>query len=403
MLPIDDLPPAEANKIRMACAYLFSPEQIKDDRFIINLRFEEVRQAFAEKAKRYHPDLHGHESPEMVERRKERFIRIRESYETLKNYIVKETTPPIDRGKHRPAIIAVGGAKGGIGKSIFSANLAVSLSRMGRRTVLIDLDLGGANLHLYLGETTLPYTLNDFLSQRATKLEEIMVATRYGPKLIGGDSSRLGVANIDFVLKLKLLRSVKRIDADYIVLDLGGDTSYNVVDFFLSADHGLVLTTCDPTSYLEAYNFIKVSLFRKLNRLFGGESNLGVKKDPVLKELIEEFTLPKDGEKMKTIDQLIERIGRERPHYQSLIRGIASKFRPFLLVTMVESDSEAIALVKRIQEVARKMLSIHVEHLGNLPYQSEIKWSARDLVPVVAKFPGGYLSTLLTQWIGKIA
>jgi hypothetical protein len=44
-----------------------------------------------------------------------------------------------------------------------------------------------------------------------------------------------------------------------------------------------------------------------------------------------------------------------------------------------------------------------VEHLGTIPYQSEIKWSARDLVPVVAKFPGGYLLTLLKQWIGKIA
>ena len=402
MLPIGDLASAEMNKIRMACAYLFSPEQTRDAKFLINLRYELVKQAFAEKAKRYHPDLHGHESPQMVERRKERFIKIRESYETLRNYILKEATPPTAKGIHRGTIIAVGGAKGGIGKSIFSANLAVSLSRMGHETVLIDLDLGGANLHLYLGETSLPYTLNDFLSRRATQLEEIMVTTRYGPKLIGGDSSRLGAANIDFVLKLKLLRSIRMIDADYIILDLGGDTSYNIIDFFLAADHGLVLTTCDPTSYLEAYNFIKVSLFRKLNRLFGAESDCGVERDPVLKGLIEEATLSGNGRRVKTIDQLMERIEREQPHHQFLIRDVVSKFRPFLVVNMVESDSDAVAVVKRIQDVARKMLSIHVEHLATLPYQSEIKWSARDLVPVVAKAPEGYLSTIMAQLMGKM-
>ena len=268
--------------------------------------------------------------------------------------------------------------------------------------MLIDLDLGGANLHLYLGETSLPYTLNDFLSQHATQLEEIMVTTRYGPKLIGGDSSRLGAANIDFALKLKLLRSIRMIDADYIILDLGGDTSYNIIDFFLAADHGLVLTTCEPTSYLGAYNFIKVSLFRKLNRLFGAESNPGVEKDPVLKGLIEEATLSGNGRRVKTIDQLMERIEREQPHHQFLIRDVVSKFRPFLLVNMVESDSDAIALVKRIQDVARKMLSIHVEHLGTLPCRSEIKWSARELVPVVAKSPEGLFSTVMTQLLGRI-
>jgi flagellar biosynthesis protein FlhG len=154
MLPISDLPSAEVNKIRMACAYLFSPEQTKDAKFLINLRYELVKQAFAEKAKRYHPDLHGYQSPEMVERRKERFIKIRESYETLRNYILKEATPPVSKDIHRGTIIAVGGAKGGIGKSIFSADLAVLFSRMGHGTVLIDLDLGGANLHLYFGETS---------------------------------------------------------------------------------------------------------------------------------------------------------------------------------------------------------------------------------------------------------
>ena len=89
-----------------------------------------------------------------------------ESFETLKKYFPEtRPVPPAARSFGKPIVIAVGGAKGGIGKSI-SANLGIYLARKGRQTVLVDLDLGGANLHLYLGETRLPLTINDFLTQR---------------------------------------------------------------------------------------------------------------------------------------------------------------------------------------------------------------------------------------------
>jgi flagellar biosynthesis protein FlhG len=402
MLQIHDLPTIELNRIRVACAYLFSPAYTQDDQFLMNLKFDLVKQAFAEKAKRYHPDLHGHESPEIVEKRKERFIKIRESYETLRDLMLKEAVAPNIGSIRKRTIIAIGGAKGGIGKSIFSANLGVFLSNIGKRTVLIDLDLGGANLHLYLGETSLPYTLHDFLSQRVSKIENIMVPTKFGPKLIGGDSSRLGAGNLDLALKTKLLKSIRMIDADYIILDLGGDTSYNIIDFFLAADQGLVLTTCDPTSYLEAYHFIKVCLFRKLNRFFSGESNPGIEKNVLLKGLVEGLTLSRNGTGMKTIDQLMERIRREQPPHQLLIKGIVTNFHPFLVVNMKESESDALNVVKRIQEVAQKMLSINVGYLGSVPFQPEIKLSARDLVPVVARSPKGYLSTMMAQLVDKM-
>lgn len=402
MLPIYDLPTLEINKIRMACAYLFSPEKTRDDEFLKNLKFELVRHAFTEKAKQYHPDLHHHEPPQMIERRRERFIKIRESYEILKKYIHEEPYLSTMKREYKRTVIAVGGAKGGIGKSLFSANLGVFLSRTGNRTVLVDLDLGGANLHLYLGETSLPYSINDFLSQKVSKLEDVMMATKYGPKLIGGNSSQLGAANINFGMKLKLLRSIRMLEADYIIIDLGGDTSYNIIDFFLVADHGLVLTTCDPASYLDAYTFIKVSLYRKLNRLFGVELKPGTDKNATIIRLIEEATMSKNGRRVKTIAQLMERIRQEQPEYKYIINRILREFHPYLVVNMIESDSDMLTVVKRIQEVAYKTLSIDVEFLGALPYQPEIKWSARELVPVITKSPNGYLSKMMAKWVDKI-
>lgn len=111
MLPIYDLPTLEINKIRMACAYLFSPEKTRDDEFLKNLKFELVRHAFTEKAKQYHPDLHHHEPPQMIERRRERFIKIRESYEILKKYIHEEPYLSTMKREYKRTVIAVGGQR----------------------------------------------------------------------------------------------------------------------------------------------------------------------------------------------------------------------------------------------------------------------------------------------------
>jgi flagellar biosynthesis protein FlhG len=388
MLSIRNLEPSEQQQIRRACGYVFSADRMNNEAFLNSLDFDMVRQAFREKAKRYHPDLHGDEEAEVLEKRKERFVRIRESYETLKKYMNEEDPPRTVAPKARRTIIAIGGAKGGIGKTVFAANLGIHLHRKGRRTVLVDLDLGGANLHLHLGVTGLPQTINDFLDQQAPSLEEIMVTTRYGPKLIGGDSSRLGAANIDFGLKLRLVRAIRRIEADCIILDLGGDTSYNMIDFFLLADRGIVLTTCDPSSYLDAYNFIKVSLFRKLNRIFGAERGFQGEKDLALQQLIAEATLSSNGSRVKTVGQLLQRIQEQQPHYLGFVKSRIEEFQPLLVINMAEEDSNEAEVAERIRQVSRKMLAVGVDYVGALPCRDEIKRSVRELVPALARYPG---------------
>ena len=274
MLQFENLSESQLEEVRIACAYLFSPELGRDDEFLINLDFASIKKALGKKTQRYDPALHPDEPEEMILKRRERFIKVKQAYETLVPYIFKEEKILPENDLRKSSIIAVGGAKGGIGKSMFSTNLGIYLSSLGKKTVLVDLDLGGANLHLYLGEWSLKYNINDYLNKSVPSLNDIMVSTKYGPDLVGGGSSQLGSANIHFSRKLKLLRGIKQIEADYIIIDLGADTSYNIIDFFIAADHGIVLTTCDPASYLDAYNFIKVALFRKLNRIFGPESRI---------------------------------------------------------------------------------------------------------------------------------
>ena len=121
-------------------------------------------------------------------------------------------------------ILAVGGAKGGVGKSALAANLAVGLSLLGQQVVLADLDLGGADVHLYVGVKSLSRTWNDFLERKVDSIKDIMIPTHFeGLSLIGGDSSKLGSENLPYYQKQKIMRHLRELEGNYLILDLGGN------------------------------------------------------------------------------------------------------------------------------------------------------------------------------------
>ncbi|CCK78707.1 putative heat shock protein related to DnaJ [Desulfobacula toluolica Tol2] len=389
----------ELHKLQIACAYLFSPIHARDNAFIVSLDRNMIKKAFREKAKLYHPDLHGNETEEMILKRKERFIKIKKSYEYLSQRVhddrPTDVKQPENKPQKRPVVIAVGGAKGGIGKSLVTANLSVSLSNKGLKTVAVDLDLGGANLHLYLGKTRIKKNINDFFDKKELAISDIMEKTDFGPYLIGGDSGRLGAGNIPFARKLKLLKAIKTIDADCVVIDLGGDTSYNMLDFFLAADQGVVMTTCDPASYLDAYTFIKVALYRKLNRLFGPESDYSGETTGVLKNLIQDMTLPQNGRGVSDMNVFRAKIKQECPSGLGIVNQAISGFFPHIIVNKTNDANAALEPVKRIQQVAKQNLTIDVNHLCNLPFMTDIERSARTLVPWVSTDSNGSFALLL--------
>jgi len=151
------------------------------------------------------------------------------------------------------------------------------------------------------------------------------------------------------------------------------------------------MTTRDPASYLDAYNFIKVALYRRLNRLFGPESSFRAQKDRDLEKLIYEATMSSNGSNIKNIEELMERVKNKQSQSLSLLSEAISTFNPYLIVNRITSNSNVIKIVERIQKVSRRMLSIDVKYLGSLPYQSEIESSAMDLVPIAARHPEGIL------------
>ncbi len=277
--------------------------------------------------------------------------------------------------KSTPKILAIGGGKGGAGKSVFSTIMAFWLARTGNRTVLMDVDLGGANLHTLLGIKSPDRTLNDFITRKFSELEDICIDTsEKNLRLISGASDVLSLANPHFSQKIKLMTHLSRLDADYVVLDLGAGTSFNVLDFFLIAHKKIIVLTPEPTSIQNAYIFVRNTAYRKLSRL----SN----KNPSLQALIKIAMDPKNVLKIRTIKELFMFI--EESDDKNIIEVLKKEIGNIhlgVVTNMVKNEKEENA-GRIVQIVAEKYLTIPSTNLGCVSYDKHIRTMVSDMIPL---------------------
>ncbi len=278
-------------------------------------------------------------------------------------------------GKH---IWAIGGGKGGIGKSLICANLGLSLSRMGKRVILMDADLGGSNLHVLLGLRSTKYALNDFLELKIPLSEVMQDVGINGLKLISGASAVLGLANPHYAQKLKIISEMLRLDADYILLDLGAGTSYNVLDFFAVADQGLVVICPEPSSIQGGYGFIKTALFRQLTRYYAQDTRVC--------KLLHELGRPKSVRNLQSMHDLLAELGKIDPQIQEEFRQRLSLFRPKLIINMLSQQQEQESVLA-VKVVAEKYLGIKVDFVGCLYEDILVKKSAKKMSPLLVSNP----------------
>ena len=164
-----------------------------------------------------------------------------------------------------PHVWAIASGKGGVGKSVVSTNFAVSLAGRGHTCALLDLDLGCANLHTMLGVTHGRGGLGRLIEKETATLADALVPTGIdGLQLLSGDQAGPGTANLSYAHKHRILRQARRLEVDHVVLDLGAGTSFNVLDFFLEADTGLVVVVPEPTSIENTYDFLLAAFLRSL-------------------------------------------------------------------------------------------------------------------------------------------
>jgi flagellar biosynthesis protein FlhG len=369
--------------------------------FVTRLTPEELKRAYIRQAVRCHPRTTEHSNKQEKQTRQLHYQRLSTAYRTLLPWVenIHQKVQQIEsRHKLKGAnktILAVGGAKGGVGKSMLAANLAVGLALLGQRVVLADLDFGGADAHLHLGVSALDTNWNDFLEKKAQTIDEILVPTRFeGLDLIAGDSSKLGSANLNYFQKLKIIRHLKGLNRDYVILDLGGDTSFNVLDFFLMADQRFVVTAAEPASFLDTYNFVKVSFYRFLDRLF---SEYELLKD--LRERVRSLSMKKP--QGPTFQSILKEVRSRHPSAYFKLKLGLEQYRLSIVLNMAENSSD-MAIAESMKRLLEKLFSIHVRILGTIPFDGSVRRAARNFSPFIVEDPSSKASQGLYQMLAGI-
>lgn len=268
-------------------------------------------------------------------------------------------------------VIAVGGGKGGIGKSLLSSNLGIELARRGQDVVLIDLDLGGANLHTCLGVEHPSRTLSDFVGREVESLEDVVTETGIdGLRLISGSLDAIGVANPLHQQKLRLMRAVQGLDADVVLLDLGAGSHFNVLDFFLVADFGVVTLVPEPTSVENAYRFVKAAFFRRLKAV------------EALYDLSELLTQVMQGARPMSPAQLLDAVSARDAERGRRLREEMQGFRPFVVVNSVREAAD-LTLGDGICTAWRRFFGIELQYLGYVRHDDDAWRAARQRRPLL--------------------
>jgi len=155
-----------------------------------------------------------------------------------------------------PRVITISSGKGGVGKTNLAINLGIAFHNMGKKVLVMDADLGLANVNVVLGVVP-KYNLYNVLKGQKT-LKEIVISTPYGIKIIAGASGFYQLANISDDKKREFVNSLLALNsADIIIVDTGAGVSDNVISFLLAADDMIVITTPEPTAITDAYGIIK--------------------------------------------------------------------------------------------------------------------------------------------------
>jgi flagellar biosynthesis protein FlhG len=243
----------------------------------------------------------------------------------------KVTAAAAGGNNSEPCTISVISNKGGVGKTHLSINMAFSLAKKGARVLLIDADLGNADVSNKLGIFPKSH-LMDFLENRK-KMDELLFRTTYGFDLIASSYGEFKLANLYYAQKVKFIKHFRTISQQYEfgIFDLGAGISRMVMDFALAADHTIILTT--PQDFISGYACTKAGFSR--------------------------------------FKEIEERLEEKFPKYQP-----RWTFAPLLVINQATSLRQGFKLFEKLAGAANEKINsregkyrLEPEYLGAIPYE----------------------------------
>lgn len=250
---------------------------------------------------------------------------------------------PEHEARSTTKVIAIASGKGGVGKSNFTVNMAIELAKLGNRVMILDADLGLANVDILLGINP-KYNLVH-LVRGEKDIKDIITETEFGIKVIASGSGVKELVNLSNMQRASFIEKISELEdmVDVLLVDTGAGISKNTLSFLYAADYGIIITTPEPTALMDAYGLIKVTSQSK--------SNVPLK----------------------------------------------------LVVNMVNSKEEAKEITSRVVLLARRFLNVFVESYGYIYRDKNVLTSVMSQKPFTVMFPGSKASECVKEIAAKVS
>ena len=297
-----------------------------------------------------------------------------------------------------PTIISVGGGKGGVGKSVVSANLAAKLAQAGYRVLLLDLDLGCSNLHSHFGISQPEYSLADFLIKKEKSFKDILLQTQVsGIRLVAGGREVDWASYInhdrEFLSPVweQIVGAKKNLGADFVVLDLGAGTASHTLDLYTAAHLGVCTVLPEPTSIENAYVFLSSYLIRLVDNI-GARTQMVDEAEDIKAALLK--IRPQDGG-LGYAETLVS-FAREYPEFIENIKKVFLSRQIGIVVNQTRTHEDTVTgdCMKRI---LTEYFGFFAHYLGYLNYDDATWKSLRNHSTLAIDFPHSLISRRMTS------
>ena len=261
---------------------------------------------------------------------------------TLRSMGAATASPALSEKNRATRVYSITSGKGGVGKTAVTANIAVSLAKLGKKVLILDADLGLANIDVVFGLAP-KYNLNHFFSGEQ-ELSAILVDGPSGVKILPAGSGVQNFTRLDSQQKQKLLDSLDLMhnDFDFVLIDTEAGISENVTYFNTAAQEILVVTTPDPTAITDAYALMKLLSTQYHEKRFN------------------------------------------------------------LVVNMIQTEEEALDVYRKLTMVANRYLDISIEFLGSIPADRQMIDAIRKQKVIVELYPASRITSAFSQLAGTL-
>ena len=294
----------------------------------------------------------------------------------------------------KPRVIALGGGKGGVGKTFLTANLSALLARSGARVIAVDTDAEGANLHTWLGVTEPRSSLADFVAAHVVDLLDLVVGTSIpNLGLIAGTHGDLGAGAPEPSRRIELLQRLARLPCDFVFVDCGAGAHAATLDYFGAADEGILVLHPEPTSVENAYVFLRAAFYRRMQ--------LEMQKHDV-RELVREALDPRNVRGIKTPLDLLREVEAMDPEEGRRFAKSLRGFRPRIVVNEVDSAAD-VKLGFSVRSVCKRFFGIDADYLGYVNRDAAVRDAVLAKRPLIDVAPTCDAAVYLQRIARKLA